>query len=318
MLIAVIVVTTVSVIVARRYRPYGSRLRAGFHAEFLVHPGGYPGLSRHYDFRFCPEPKQMDPSVVFKAVAAGSIDVTDGFATDGRIAAYDLVVLEDDKGYFPLQQAVPIVRNEKLEEHPKIAEILNKLTGKISNEVMQYLNHEVIIKGRVTSDVVREFLAMVGLSALDIGREDHSKAAVIVGSMQSVEQEILGEIMSALIENHCSVEVIRKFRIGDTMACFHALKSGDIDLYAEYTGTGPMSILKREIILDPDKAYMTMKRVFENEYDLVMLWPFGFNNTHALIMRREHAERLGIVTISDLARYIRRQHRAMPPLTGQF
>jgi osmoprotectant transport system permease protein len=61
-----------------------------------------------------------------------------------------------------------------------------------------------------------------------------------------------------------------------------------------------------------------VQRVFESEYGLIWLRPFGFNNTYALITRREYAEELDIVTISDLVRYIKRRRGAISPLAGQF
>ena len=83
--------------------------------------------------------------------------------------------------------------------------------------------------------------------------------------------------------------------------------AGDLDLYPEYTGTGLMNILKREVISDPDKVYETVRREFEERYDLMWLKPFGFNNTFTLTMQREHAGELGIATVSDLAEYINKQ-----------
>lgn len=317
-LIAVIVVTSVVVIVARRYRPYGSRLRAGFHAEFLARPGGYPGLSQHYNFEFRPEPKQMDPSVIYKAVSDGSIDVTDGFATDGRIPAYDLVVLEDDKGCFPPQQAAPIVRSETLRKHPEIGEILNKLEGQITDETMQNLNCKVEEKGYTAAGLAREFLLSKGLIRPDARSGDGSAGSIAVGSRQSTEQEILGQIMATLIECNSDIKVVRKLNFGDAVTCFKALEDSVLDLYAEYTGIGLMDILKQEIILDLDRSYEMVRQVFESEHGLIWLKPFGFNNTYALIMRRDQSERLGIRTISDLAKYVRWQREGVPLLSGQF
>ncbi|MGA1796365.1 MAG: glycine betaine ABC transporter substrate-binding protein [bacterium] len=127
--------------------------------------------------------------------------------------------------------------------------------------------------------------------------------AIAIGSKHFTEQEILGEIMAILIEEHMDVTVVRKFNLGGTMICFNALKSGDIDLYAEYTGTGLVNILKMKTANDPDQAYRTVRDAFRKRFDLVWLDPFGFDNTYTLTMRRTHAESLGIEKISDLARY---------------
>lgn len=92
-----------------------------------------------------------------------------------------------------------------------------------------------------------------------------------------------------------------------TMICFNALKNGDLDLYAEYTGTGLVNILQRDVIADPDQAYSTVKKDFEDTWGLIWCKPFGFNNTYTLTMRQEHADTLGIRTFTDLAAYVKTQ-----------
>ena len=125
-----------------------------------------------------------------------------------------------------------------------------------------------------------------------------------VGGKNFTEQEILGEILATLIEHATDISVTRKLNLGSTMICFNALKAGDLDLYAEYTGTGLVNILKRGVITDPDEAHRVVTGEFRERYDLVWLDPFGFNNTYTLTMRRQLADQLGIATISDLARYV--------------
>jgi len=139
------------------------RLRAGFDAEFLTRPDGYLGLKDVYDFQFASEPRQMDPGLMYRAVADEAVDVIDGFATDGRIPAYDLYVLEDDKGFFPPYYAAPLVRAETLELFPELEQILNSLAGKLTDDVMQQLNYQVDEEGRKAAEVAREFLVSKGL-----------------------------------------------------------------------------------------------------------------------------------------------------------
>ncbi len=82
-------------------RDDADRIRAGFTAEFMERPDGYRGLIHAYGFEFPSPPRQLDPGLMYKACAEGAVDVISGFATDGRIAAYDLVTLEDDRNFFP-------------------------------------------------------------------------------------------------------------------------------------------------------------------------------------------------------------------------
>jgi osmoprotectant transport system permease protein len=247
---------------------------------------------------------QMDPGLMYRSLADSAIDVIDGFATDGRIPAYGLVVLKDDKEFFPPYYAAPLVRKEVLETHPELEHLLNQLAGKLPGEVMQELNYEVDEKGHKAYDVARAFLISQGLIQPDAQPGDGSAGTLRIGSKHFTEQEVLGELMSILIECSTNIRLVRKLNLGGTMICFNGLKAGDLDLYAEYTGTGLVNILKQEVISDPDKAYETVQEAFQREYGLVWLEPFGFNNTYTLTMRRKHAEQLGIVTISDLAKYI--------------
>ncbi|MFP4055476.1 MAG: glycine betaine ABC transporter substrate-binding protein [Candidatus Brocadiia bacterium] len=282
-------------------------LKAAFDAEFLTRPDGYQGMVEHYGFRFPEEPRQMDPGLMYKACADGDVDVIDAFATDGRIPAYELQILEDDKGFFPPYYAAPLVRASVIEQHSKAESVLNRLAGRMSNRQMRRLNYRVDEKGREPRDVAREFLISQGLLEREAQPGGGTEGPVTVGSKHFTEQEILGEMMALMLEYHTDLQVNRRLNLGGTMICFNALKAGDLGLYAEYTGTGLVNILKRDVIADPDKAYEKVKTEFKERYDLVWLKPFGFNNTYTLTMRRGQAEALGIETISDLAEYINRR-----------
>ena len=283
--------------------------QAAFNAEFLTRPDGYSGLIRHYEFNFPVEPKQMDSGLMYRALSDGAVDIIDGFSTDGRIPAYNLFVLEDDRCFFPPYYAAPIIRRECLEKLPQLKGILERLAGKISNERMQSLNFEVDEGGKKVEDVAREFLLSAGLIDKNCKPGSGSKGRIVLGSKEFTEQEILGQIMAILIECNSNIEVIRKLNLGSTMICFTALRAGDLDLYAEYTGTGLVNILKERAINDPDRAYKKVKREFKKRYNLLWLKPFGFNNTYTLTMRKGHAEKLRIKTISDLAEYLKNNRK---------
>jgi glycine betaine/choline ABC-type transport system substrate-binding protein len=140
-------------------------LASGFTHEFLERPDGYPGLVKHYAFELGKNPKGMDPGLMYKAIAEGDVDLICGFATDGRIPAFDLVMLEDDKQFFPPYYAAPVVRSDALEKYPELTDTLNKLAGRIDNKVMAQLNYQVDEKGRQAAEVAREFLQIQDLIA---------------------------------------------------------------------------------------------------------------------------------------------------------
>jgi osmoprotectant transport system permease protein len=142
--------------------PIAGTLRAGFTAEFAERPDGYPGLRRAYGLEF-GDVRDLDPALMYEAIARREVDVICAFATDGRIAAYDLQPLRDDRGFFPPYQAAPVVRTEALEAHPELGRVLDRLAGLLDDATMQRLNFEVDGKGARPSDVAREFLDGRGL-----------------------------------------------------------------------------------------------------------------------------------------------------------
>ena len=138
------------------------RLRAGFTAEFSERADGYPGLRKRYNLQF-RDVRDLDPAIMYQAMANGEVDVICAFATDGRIMANSLKPLNDDRGFFPPYQAAPVVREQFLKVHPEVLKALSLLKGRIDNVVMQRLNFEVDGKKRRPSDVVAEFLEAEGL-----------------------------------------------------------------------------------------------------------------------------------------------------------
>ncbi len=137
-------------------------LSAAFTAEFMEREDGYPGIRKTYGFEF-GKTSDMDPSLMYKAVANGDVDVICAFATDGRIAAYDLQMLTDDKGFFPPYYAAPVVRQEVLQRHPELKEALNTLAGKLDDRTMQRLNNAVDAEKKTPEAVAKEFLTTENL-----------------------------------------------------------------------------------------------------------------------------------------------------------
>lgn len=123
---------------------------------------------------------------------------------------------------------------------------------------------------------------------------------VVFASKKFAESEILGELMAQLVEAHTDLEVTRKHRLAGTKLAFDALVAGEIDAYAEYTGTALLTILKEEDQGDPLRSFAYVRKELLSRYGIELLSPFGFNNTYALCMREQRAEELGIKTISDL------------------
>ena len=131
--------------------------------EFEVREDGLPGLKTAYGDFSLKAYKAVDPGLRYTALVDGEADVAVAFGTDGEIAAYDLVVLDDDQKLFPPYQVAPVVRQEILETYPTLADTLNAIAPLLTDETMQRLNYEVSGNQREPADVAQEFLQQSGL-----------------------------------------------------------------------------------------------------------------------------------------------------------
>jgi len=138
---------------------------------------------------------------------------------------------------------------------------------------------------------------------------------ITIGSKNFTEQIILGHMMALLIEEHTDLKVDRRFNLGGTMICHGALVHGEIDLYAEYTGTGLTAVLGQEPSADPDQVYETVSREYRTRFDVQWLDPFGMNNTYAITVRQADAERYGWDKVSELEPWADDLHAGFP---GEF
>ena len=139
----------------------GTLIFGGDH-EFTVRPDGLPGLMVRYNFDFGADVMVMDMGIVFMAIEDGQIDIGMGFATDGRIAAMDLVVLEDNLGFFPSYNVTVSILQEALDAHPQIEGILTPIISRLTDSVMQGLNAQVDIYDYLPREVAEIWLRAEG------------------------------------------------------------------------------------------------------------------------------------------------------------
>lgn len=139
--------------------PHAREWRAGFGQDFMSRADGYEGFTRAYNLRFEKQPREMDLSLSYRALADGQVDIIAGNSTDGMISTLGLVQLEDDRRYFPPYEAVMLVRRDALARNEALRDALNQLGGAISTEEMRRLNYKVDGEKRAAADVVREWLA---------------------------------------------------------------------------------------------------------------------------------------------------------------
>ncbi|ADZ81945.1 glycine betaine ABC transporter substrate-binding protein [Cellulosilyticum sp. ST5] len=136
---------------------YSGQLVSGTTLEFLNREDGMMGLTKRYNLKF-KESIGLDGSPRYIALMNKEVDVVDAFSTDGLLKKFDLVVLEDDKDFFPPYYAIPIVRDETIERYPEIVDILDELGGYLNNETMINLNYQVDELQIEPEVVARQFL----------------------------------------------------------------------------------------------------------------------------------------------------------------
>ncbi len=134
-------------------------------------------------------------------------------------------------------------------------------------------------------------LSMVFFFCIHVHRNRHR---IMIGAKNCTELHILGEVLAQLIERSTHLKVTRKFNLEGTSICFHALLSGTIDTYFEYTGTALLDILKQPLVSPP--LYPFVKEQFRAKYGLEWMEPLGFCNRYALVVR----ENSPLQNISDL------------------
>ncbi|HEX8747501.1 MAG TPA: ABC transporter permease/substrate-binding protein [Pyrinomonadaceae bacterium] len=143
--------------------PHARNWRAGFGQDFMSRADGYSGFARAYGFRFTQQPREMDLSLTYRALAAGQVDIIAGNSTDGLIGALDLFQLEDDRHYFPPYEAVFLTRTDSISQTPALAEVLSRLGQAINTEEMRRLNYQVDGEKRDRRQVVSDWLKSKGL-----------------------------------------------------------------------------------------------------------------------------------------------------------
>ena len=134
----------------------------GAEYDFFERDDGYEALKDAYGFEF-KDTKEMDIGLKYEAIGSDEVDVINAFSTDGLIKQYNLKVLEDIKNFFPAYQAATLIWKETLDKYPELEEVLEKLTGQISDDEMIQMNYQVEKENMDPRDVAEQFLKAKGL-----------------------------------------------------------------------------------------------------------------------------------------------------------
>jgi osmoprotectant transport system substrate-binding protein/osmoprotectant transport system permease protein len=152
------------------------QLTAGLTADFIGRPDGLPGLSRAYGIDF-KSVRALLPAVKYQALAAGRVDVIDGYSTDGFLLRYDLIVLRDDRGFFPPYEAAALVSSAFAADIPAGVAALTELSGLLTELEMRRLNRRVEIDAESVAQVAADELRLLGLTASRPGQPVTSRGS---------------------------------------------------------------------------------------------------------------------------------------------
>ncbi|WP_020536926.1 ABC transporter permease/substrate-binding protein [Lewinella cohaerens] len=277
-------------------------LSAAFDPEFAERADGVQSIEQQYP-GIAFNTLILNAGLLYRAVAEGEVEIISGYSTDGRVKAYDLKVLEDDQHAFPPYQCAALLNGKTALKYPGLRPTIELLSAKISDSLMTRLNYEVDHLHRSVSEVATNFLRQQNLWQAPDGER---KGEILIGSKLFTEQYLLVEIFRQLIEGHTSIRVVAKPGLGGTKICYDALRTGEIDIYPEYTGTGfqvllqPTDSIRNAIFTDADAVYDYVKENCEQKDGIFWLNPLGFNNTYALMTRAVLAKEKGWRKITDL------------------
>jgi osmoprotectant transport system permease protein len=123
---------------------------------------------------------------------------------------------------------------------------------------------------------------------------------ITIGGKDFTEQGIVGNMLADMIEENTEIRVNRQLDLGGTQICFEAIKTGDIDMYVEYSGTAYSDTLSHPPISDMEEVYETVKEELKEQFDIEVLKQMQFNNTFVMAVTQETADMYGLETISDL------------------
>jgi osmoprotectant transport system substrate-binding protein len=134
-------------------------LTLGTNTEFYDRMDGIKGLEQEYGFQMSKKNViKMDYGLLYGALKEGQVDFSVGFATDGRIKVFNLIVLKDDQSFFPAYNAAPVIRQETLKQHPELRDLLNEMAGRLNTKSIMQLNYEVDVEHKSITKAAREWL----------------------------------------------------------------------------------------------------------------------------------------------------------------
>jgi osmoprotectant transport system permease protein len=241
----------------------------------------------------------ISESLSFAAVTHGSIDINECYTTDPAIVVDNFVLLTDSKNAFPPYNPAPIIRDSTLAKSSDIATTLNGLETHLTTAEQTGLIKQVSIDHQTVPDVAKAFLQAQGL--LSSPSTAGAGINLTIGSKNDPDGQLLAEMYSLLLTNQ-GFNVTTKLALGQTTVLDAAIKSGAVDIYPEFTGTG-LSLGKLPNTTDPQTAYSEVKTYYEQQFHVTWLdAAFGLNDSYGYCTSKANASKFHLQSIGDLAK----------------
>jgi osmoprotectant transport system permease protein len=241
----------------------------------------------------------INESLSFAAVTSGSIDINECYTTDPSIVVDNFVLLTDTKNAFPPYNPAPIIRDSTLQKSSDIATTLNALESKLNTAEQTGLIKQVSVDHQTVPSVAQAFLQSQGL--LSNPSTAGAGIKLTIGSKNDPDGQLLAEMYSLLLANQ-GFNVTTKLALGQTTVLDAAIKSGAVDIYPEFTGTG-LSLGKLPNTTDPMTAYNEVKSYYEQQFHITWLdAAFGLNDSYGYCTSKANASKFHLSSIGDLAK----------------
>lgn len=272
-----------------------SKMVFGGPPEFKTRTDGIPGLKKNYGVQFGKYTvTDVGGPVTVNALKRGQVDAADLFTTDPSIEANGFVILTDPKSNFAAQNIVPIISKDKATAG--IKDVLNGIQAKLTTDGLGQLIAKVQNDKQDPDAVAKAWLSENGL---DSSGSSAKGASLTIGSANFPENVILADIyVEALKAQGATVKT--KLNIGSREKYYAALKSGSLDVFPEYTGTLLQFIDKSASATAPADVYAALGKALPS--NLVALDMAEAQDSDAVVVTKETAQKFGLKTIADLAK----------------
>lgn len=272
--------------------------------DFLGMDNGLRIIEETYQFQF-DIIYEMTVGLTHEALYRGDVDVGIGYPTDGKIKELNLIQLEDDQNVFPANNPALVVHKEVLEMYPQLGEIMKEIIKRLDANTMVALNYKTDLQKKNPHDVARTWLLENNFMEQE-ERIVTSENRIIMGTTLFKEHQLLTNLTIIALENAGIPIQEKTYLLKKPQTQRTELLADQIHMYWEYLSEGLQHLFEEEMIVtDAQKAFEILTQE-DAVNDIVWLQYAPYNSNYTFIMRREHAQELGIFTFSDLAEWITR------------